>query len=108
MLQLELAAALDMQLLCATTYKLEGDGLEVLLVHDALEEILSRESTLGMEAATMPNLASVVRAGHPLCVGVKTYEWFDAPYNSWYAGVLDSIRGSRYTCLLYTSPSPRD
>eukprot|EP00967_Tisochrysis_lutea_P134209 scaffold236692_cov41-Tisochrysis_lutea.AAC.2 len=85
-LQLELAAALDMELLCSTTYKLEGDGLEILLAFDAVEEIRSKYHTIGLEPNTMPNLAAILRASEPIVVGLKTYEWFDAPYNAWYAG----------------------
>ena len=41
-LQLELALAMDMEILCTTTYRLEGDGLEILLVHDLLESLRER------------------------------------------------------------------
>ena len=50
-LQFELAAAMDMGILCSTTYKMEGDGLEVLLIYDALETIRAKGRTLGNDAS---------------------------------------------------------
>eukprot|EP00967_Tisochrysis_lutea_P030330 scaffold35602_cov32-Tisochrysis_lutea.AAC.1 len=61
-LQLELALAMDVEVLCTTTYKLEGDGLEILLVYEALESIRRRGRTMGEEASDLPNIASLLRA----------------------------------------------
>eukprot|EP00967_Tisochrysis_lutea_P092219 scaffold132869_cov43-Tisochrysis_lutea.AAC.1 len=58
-LQLELALAMDLEILCATTYRLEGDGLEILLVYEALENIRERGRTMGMEARNTTHIESL-------------------------------------------------
>jgi hypothetical protein len=76
-LQLELAAAMDMEILCTTTYKLEGDGLEILLVYDMLETIRTKGRTLGNDASDLPNLAAVMRTKKKLEIHVPIIDTFD-------------------------------
>ena len=44
-LKLELALAMDMELIVTTTYTVEGDGLLVLLVHRLIEVTSPTDST---------------------------------------------------------------
>jgi len=69
-LRLSFAAMLDMRALVTTTYKLEGDRLEILLAFSLLEELCLLGSRLG-EPGTLPNVDSVLRQGIELKVGVK-------------------------------------
>eukprot|EP00967_Tisochrysis_lutea_P138669 scaffold250651_cov32-Tisochrysis_lutea.AAC.2 len=71
-LRLELALAMDVEILCTTTYKLEGDGLEILLVYEALESIRERGRTMGKEASHLPNVSALLREQTQIVVGTKT------------------------------------
>ena len=60
-LPFQLAAAMDMEILCKSTYDMEGDGLEILLIFDVIEKIRAKGRTLGDDAADLPNLAAIMR-----------------------------------------------
>ena len=75
-LQLELALAMDMEVLCTTTYLLEGDNLEILLVHDLLEGLRERGRSLGTNAAHFPNVAAILRSTEPIVAGLATLEYY--------------------------------
>jgi hypothetical protein len=71
-LKLQLAAMLDMRCLVSTTYELEGDRLEILLVHDKISSLLDRGARLrrGDVYGLLPNMHAVLRADCTLQVGV--------------------------------------
>ena len=84
-LRLELAAMLDMRTLVKTTYELEGDRLEVLLVYDRIEALRALgRSIAAYQDGVLPNVDAVLRLlmklkkgteiekhfnGHGICVG---------------------------------------
>ena len=90
-LQLELAAAMDVEILCTTTYKMEGDGLEILLVYDALEAIRNKGRTLGDDASSMPILAGLMRAKKKLILGTPVRDYFEAPWNAYFTGTITKL-----------------
>ena len=71
-LKLQLAAMFDMRCLVSTTYELEGDRLEILLVHDKISSLLDRGARLrrGDVDGLLPNIHAVLRADTTLSVGV--------------------------------------
>ena len=50
-LELELAAVMSCERLCTATYRLEGDGLELLLVYPTIEALRTFGRTLGTDAS---------------------------------------------------------
>lgn len=73
-----------MRSLVAAVYKLEGDGLEILLAHLLVEELRERGRSLG-KRGMLPNVDAVLRADAKLVQGVKIRKfwikhggWFDA------------------------------
>ena len=71
-LRLELAAMLDMRKLVSTTYELEGDRLEVLLVYDRVEALRSLGCAIrAKEDGVLPNVDCVLRRLMTLKKGVK-------------------------------------
>lgn len=70
-LKLELAAMLDMKRLVAATYEMEGDRLEILLVHDRITTLMRVGESLrrGEVDGLLPNLHAVMRAESTLQVG---------------------------------------
>ena len=61
-LRLELAAVLDARVLVSTTYAMEGDRLEMLLVYRRIEELRARGRALASnEDGAMPNVDAVLR-----------------------------------------------
>eukprot|EP00967_Tisochrysis_lutea_P032208 scaffold38057_cov41-Tisochrysis_lutea.AAC.1 len=88
---------MDLEILCSTTYKLEGDELEILLVHDALEGIRERGRRLGYEASDLPNAAAILRRDEPIVLGMDTNEYYDAPHHRWFQGKISAIRTSAWT-----------
>lgn len=77
-LKLEFAAMLDMRALVRTTYELEGDRLELLLVHQRIEELRAfGRSLVADEGATvLPNLDAALRSSVKLGVGSKVCKFF--------------------------------
>lgn len=96
-LQLELATAMDVEVLCTTTYTLEGDGLEILLVHDALEAIRERGCRLGNDSSTLPNVAALLRARQPIAIGTATLEYYEAPHHRFFKGKVSAICSNSWT-----------
>ena len=85
-LELELAAVLSCERLCTATYRLEGDGLELLLVHQTIEVLRAFGATLGNDASDLPSVAALLRQRHKIDKGTTTYEWFEAPHSAWFTG----------------------
>ena len=71
-LKLELAAMLDMRVLVSTTYKLEGDRLELLLVHEYIEDLRRLGASLKAGGdGVLANLDAALRADTKLRNDVK-------------------------------------
>lgn len=72
-LRLQLAAMLDVRSLVATTYELEGDRLEVLLVYDRVERLraLGRSLANHNGQGVLPHVDAVLRSCAKLGVGVE-------------------------------------
>lgn len=69
-LQLELAAMLDVRQLVKTTYELEGDRLEILIVHRRIEELRAFGRRLAAnEDGVLMNVDSLLRSQAKLQVG---------------------------------------
>ena len=70
-LRLQLAAMLDMKVLVKTTYELEGDRLELLLVYNRIEKLreLGRALRNGADGV-LPNVDATLRANATLQNGV--------------------------------------
>lgn len=76
-LRLEIAGMLDMRKLVATTYELEGDRLEILLIYDRVEALRSIGNSLRMYAdGVLPNVDAVIRMVMELKPGVKLEKYF--------------------------------
>ena len=75
-LRLELAAMLDMEILVKTTYELEGDRLEVLLVFHRVEILRALGRALHAKEEVLPNVDAALRRLMPLKPGVKTQKFF--------------------------------
>ena len=84
-------------MLCTSTYKLEGDGLEILLAHDILESIVQKGRMLGSDAADLPNLAALLRAKKKIEVGLPINEYYAAPDNDWYTGKVIRVAPNKWT-----------
>ena len=77
-LRLELAAMLDMRLLVSTTYEMEGDRLEIVLVWDRVEVLRALgRSISAKEDGMLPNVGSVLRQTMVLKKGVQVEKHFD-------------------------------
>ena len=71
-LQLELAGILDVRVLVRTTYELEGDRLEVLLVFRRIEELRAIGRSLSAnEDGVLPNVDAALRARAELKNGLE-------------------------------------
>tara|TARA_B110001450_G_C17657600_1_gene495928 strand:- start:199 stop:2715 length:2517 start_codon:yes stop_codon:yes gene_type:complete len=76
-LKLELAAMLDVRVLVRTTYALEGDRLEVLLVYRRIEELRALGRALAAnEDGVLPNVDAVLRATAKLEKGLEISKAF--------------------------------
>ena len=80
-LELELAAVMSCERLCIATYRLEGDRLELLLVHRTIEALRAFGRTLGDDASDLPSVAALLRKSHVIAKGTELYEWFEAPHS---------------------------
>ena len=78
MLRLEIAGMLDMRKLVSTTYELEGDRLEILLIYDRVEALRAVGNSLRTRADGMlPNVDAILRRLMDLKPGVKIEKYFD-------------------------------
>lgn len=63
-LSLELASIMDLKVLVKTTYELEGDRLELLLVYERIEQLRALGRTISAKATgALPNVDKVLKAG---------------------------------------------
>eukprot|EP00326_Haptolina_ericina_P035021 CAMPEP_0181246642 /NCGR_PEP_ID=MMETSP1096-20121128/44115_1 /TAXON_ID=156174 ORGANISM="Chrysochromulina ericina, Strain CCMP281" /NCGR_SAMPLE_ID=MMETSP1096 /ASSEMBLY_ACC=CAM_ASM_000453 /LENGTH=829 /DNA_ID=CAMNT_0023343497 /DNA_START=868 /DNA_END=3357 /DNA_ORIENTATION=+ len=89
-LQLELAAMLDVRVLVRTTYALEGDRLEVLLVYRRIEELRALGRALAAnQDGVLPNVDAVLRATAKLENGLVISKPFPG-HGSFQAKVISS------------------
>lgn len=88
-LHLELAAMLDIRALVRTTYDLEGDRLEILLVHERIETLreLGRR-IIANDDGVLPNVDAFLRSTIKLQRGVQIVKAF-AGFGC-YDGVIES------------------
>lgn len=76
-LQLELAAILDVRVLVRTTYALEGDRLEILLVYRRIEELRALGRAIAAnQDCVLPNVDAVLRATVKLEKGLEISKAF--------------------------------
>ena len=61
-LKLESATVLSVERLCIATYRLQGDGLELLLAFCTIEPLREYGRMLGRNAADLPSLAALLRS----------------------------------------------
>ena len=85
-LELELAAVMSCERLCIATYRIEGDGLELLLVYRIIEELRAFGANLGKDGSDLPSVSALLRKSHTIAVGTEIYDWFPAPDSKWYTG----------------------
>lgn len=92
-LELELAVIMDASIFCIKTYRLEGNRLELLLVHEDIEAVREKGYALAAsdKASAMPNTAAVLRKRTTLRVGTPIYEWFGPPYSKYFKGKVTKI-----------------
>ena len=95
-LEAELALSLDLQVIIQTVYKLEGDGLLILLARSKIDALLAFGDTVGDDQSSLPNLAAVLRKNTELKKKLKTREWYGPPYDTWFDGeIKDLHRGGK-------------
>lgn len=90
-LQLELAAVLSLQRVERATYRLEGDGLEILLVHETIEPLRAFGRSLGKDASDLPSVSALLRAKCVIAQGTCIREYYGAPHNKWYTGTVTRL-----------------
>lgn len=90
-LKLQLAAVMSCERLYNATYRLEGDRLELLLVHRTIESLRTFGIHLGHDPADLPSVAALIRQSATLEVGMKTREWYPAPHSKWFDGELKRL-----------------
>jgi hypothetical protein len=88
-LRLQLAAIVDMRKLVATTYELEGDGLELLLAFSRIEELRKLGRTLSQQGV-LPNVDAVIRSSLELKPGAKLRKLWPAHGGYFDAKVISS------------------
>lgn len=77
-LEIELAALLDMRELVKTTYELEGDRLEVLLLYDRIEKLRAIGKAIKQyDDGVLPNVDAVLRKRLELKKDVKIMKHFN-------------------------------
>ena len=77
-LRLELAAMLDMRILVSTTYSLEGDRLEGMMLYDRVEELRALgQAIAARQDGVLPNVDLVLRQLMELKKGVTIEKHFD-------------------------------
>lgn len=90
-LQLDLAVMMDAVCFCQSTYRLEGDRLEILAVWDEIEAIRAKGRMLSDHMSMLPNVSALLRKRVQIKKGTPTFEWFGAPYNAWHAGKVSEL-----------------
>lgn len=89
-LELEFATMLDMQVLTKECYDLEGDRLEILLVHRRLESLRHLGRKLrNCEETCLPNVQALLRAKMELRPGVEITKDFP-PHGTFSACIISS------------------
>lgn len=77
-LSLELAALLDMRILVSTTYQLEGDRLEILLIYDKVQALRSLGRSIKARAdGIFPNVDALLRHSLELKKDIRIEKHFD-------------------------------
>ena len=91
-LRLELAAMLDMEQLVKTTYELEGDRLEILLVYRRVEALRALgRSIAANEEGCLPNVDGLLRHLMELKKGVKIKKAFSG-HGTFEASIISSAK----------------
>ena len=104
-LEAELALSLDLEVIIQTVYKLEGDGLLILLARSKIDALLAFGSTVGNDHSSLPNLAAVLRKNTELKKKVKIHEWYGAPHNTWFDGEVKDVHRGGKVAVKYTDGS---
>lgn len=73
----QLAAVRDLQILVRTTYELEGDRLELLLVYQRIEALRTLGRAVKAGASVLPNVDSFIRSNIKIVPGVKISKYFE-------------------------------
>lgn len=76
-LQLQLASVRDMQQIVRTTYELEGDRLEMLLVFSKVEMLRRLGKAIKTGEEVLPNVDGVLKASTKRAPGVKISKFFE-------------------------------
>lgn len=97
-LKLELAVILSLERIVKATYRLEGDGLALLLAYDTIQELRQFGNTLGENASDMPSVAALLRSEHKIEIGTKVYEYFGGEYDKWYSGTVTKLPTAANPC----------
>jgi hypothetical protein len=117
--ELELAMVVDMEPLVKTTYDLEGDRLEILVVSDRIERLRTMGRSLD-DQATLPNTAAVLRARVDLKDGKKAdgvkfrWHWYGADVSDandigwWEGNVLKKAAGRGGLCVIKFTKGPKN
>ena len=104
-LEAELALSLDLKVIIQTVYKLEGDGLLILLARSKIDALLAFGDTVGDDQSSLPNLAAVLRKNTELKKKTKTREWYGPPYNAWYDGEVKDLHRAGKVAVKYSCGS---
>lgn len=88
-LKRQLAVMRDLQCLVRTTYELEGDRLELLLVYHRIEALRALGRAIRAGDSVLLNLDGVIRAGVTIVPGVKISKYFEG-----YGNCVASVRSS--------------
>jgi len=116
--ELELAMVVDMAVLPKATYDLEGDRLEVLVVHDRVEALLTKGRSFN-DQKSLPNTAAVLRARVNLkdpkaAEGVEfRWHWYEADVDDkddigWWEGtVIKKAPGRGGLCVIKFTKGPK-
>lgn len=91
-LQLQLTGMLDLRPLVKTTYELEGDRLEILLVYRRVQGLRELgESIKHYDDGCLPNVQALLRDRMPLVPGVELEKDFP-PHGTFSASIISSSR----------------
>ena len=90
-LKLELATILSLERIVTATYRIEGDGLVLLLAYDMVEALRTYGANLGNDASDLPSVAALLRNEHTIAIGDAVHEFFGPPYNAWFTGVVERL-----------------
>lgn len=104
-LEAELALSLDLKVIIQTVYKLEGDGLLILLARSKIDALLAFGNTVGDDQSSLPNLAAVLRKNTELKKKTKIHEWYGPPHNTWFDGEVKDLHRAGKVSVKYTDGS---